>query len=351
MKMMLKQALSIAGTALTLAAFAPPSTYAAGPNSPTLDRIKARGNLICPVPTSPYLGFFEVGSNGSWHGLDVDICKSIATAILGPNPKVSFSAVSWADRFPALQSGSIDLIAMFTSWTRSRDAKLGLQFSNPYLFAGVRLMVPASLKIKSAKELDGATICAVAGSTGDKQLVNYLRSLNVKYKMLTFENFTDVVSAYKNHRCDALSAAGPGLAVLRAGELKTPEQTILPDIVSMEPTSVAVRQGDDAFLDVINWTFGALIEAQRLGITQENVAAKRADRNSSAEVKYLLGVTPGVGEGLGLPDAWAYNVIKQMGNYSEIYARNLGDKSPYKLPPGQNTLWSQGGLLFSPTFD
>ncbi|ALL68413.1 Glutamate Aspartate periplasmic binding protein precursor GltI [Paraburkholderia caribensis MBA4] len=338
----------IAGAATVLASA---SAQAAGPNSPTLQRIKARGSLVCPVPTSPYLGFFEVGSNGSWHGLDIDICKSVATAILGPNPKVNFSAVSWADRFPALQSGSIDLIAMFTSWTRSRDSKLGFQFSNPYLFAGVRLMVPAALNVKSAKQLDGATICAVAGSTGDRQLVNYLRAINVKYKMLTFENFTDVVSAYKNKRCDALSAAGPGLAVLRAGELKTPEQVILPDVVSMEPISVAVRQGDDAFLDVVNWTFAALIEAQRLGITQANVDAKRSDPNSSAEVKYLLGASPGVGEGLGLSDAWAYDVIKQVGNYSEIYARNLGDKSPYKLPPGPNTLWTQGGLLYSPTFD
>jgi general L-amino acid transport system substrate-binding protein len=343
-----KHALVTLSAAAVLAA---PAAFAAGGNSPTIDRIKARGALVCPVPTSPYLGFFEVGTNGTWHGLDVDICKSIATAILGPNPKINFSAVSWADRFPALQSGSLDLIAMFTSWTRSRDAKLGLQFSTPYLFSGVRLMVPASLNVKTAKQLDGATICAVAGSTGDRQLVNYLRAINVKYKMLTFENFTDVVSAYKNRRCDALSAAGPGLAVLRAGELKTPEQVILPDVVSMEPISVAVRQGDDGFLDIINWTFGALVEAQRLGITQGNVDAKRADATSSAEVKYLLGVTPGVGEGLGVPDNWAFNVIKQMGNYSEIYNRNLGDKSPYKLAPGPNTLSTQGGLLYSPTFD
>lgn len=320
-------------------------------SSPTLTKIKARGSLVCPVPTSPYLGFFEVGGNGGWHGFDIDICKSIAVAILGPDAKVNFSAVSWADRFPALQSGTLDLIAMFTGWTRSRDVKLGLQFSMPYFFGGVRLMVPTSLHVKSAKELNGATICAVAGSTGDRELVGYLASLKVKYKMLTFENFSDVASAYKNKRCDALSAAGPGLAALRAGELKVADHVILPDVVSMEPISVAVRQGDDAFLDVVNWTLAALIEAQRLGITKENVAALRADPSSPAAVKYLLGVTPGVGSGLGLPDTWAFNVIKAQGNYGEIYARNLGDRSPYKLPPGANTLWSKGGLLYSPNFD
>ncbi|MFM0653543.1 transporter substrate-binding domain-containing protein [Paraburkholderia sediminicola] len=323
----------------------------ASAQSATLAKIKARGSLICPVPTSPYLGFFEVNSDGSWHGFDIDICKSIATAILGPNAKATFSAVSWADRFPALQSGSLDLIAMFTGWTRSRDAKIGLQFSQPYFFAGVRLMVPVSLKVKAVKELNGATICAAAGTTAVTDLVPYLASLKIKYKLLTFENSSDVASAYKSKRCDAMADAGAGLATMRASQLKIDEHVILPDAVSMEPISVAVRQGDDAFLDVVNWTLFALVQAQRLGITKDNVAARRADPNSSSEVKFLLGVTPGIGEGLGLPDSWAYNVIKANGNYGEIYDRNLGDKSPYKLPAGVNTLWNQGGLLYTPVFD
>jgi len=321
------------------------------PQPSTVERIKARGHLVCPVPTSPYLGFFEIDDKGNWKGFDIDICKSIATAILGKDPKITFNAVSWADRFPAIQSGTIDLISMFTSWTKRRDTTLNLSMSNPYLFAGVRLMVPVSLGVKSAKELDGATICAPLGSTADIQLVSYLSGLGVQYKMLTFEKMSDVTSAYQNGRCEAISAAGPGLATFRAGSLKIDAHEILPDAVTMEITSVVTRAADTELLDIVNWTLAALMEADRLGITQANVQAKRDDPNSSNEVKHLLGVTPGVGSGLNLADDWVYTLISTLGNYSDIYDRNLGAGSPYKLPPGQNALWSNGGLLWAPTFD
>lgn len=319
--------------------------------SATIAKIKARGSIVCPVPTSPYLGFFEVAADGTWHGFDIDMCKAIGSAILGTDAKETFSAVSWADRFPALQAGTLDTIVMFTGWTRSRDTKLGFQFSAPYFFAGVRLMTQAP-KVKTAKDLSGATICTVAGSTADKDLVKYFGARNIKYKMLTFEKFSDATSAYKNKRCDALSGAGPGLAaILASPDMQGGTHMILPDAITMEPIGAVVRQGDEGFLDVINWTFAALLEAQRLGITKDNVTAMKADTSSSAEVKFLLGVSPGVGSGMGLTDSWAYDVIRKVGNYSEIYDRNLGKASPYKLPVGYNTLWNQGGLLYSPGFD
>jgi len=325
-------------------------THAQMPQS-TVERIKARGHVVCPVPTSPYLGFFELDDRGNWKGFDIDMCKAVATAILGPDPKITFNAVSWADRFPAIQSGTIDFIVMFTSWTKRRDTVLNLSMSNPYLFAGVRLMVPAALGAKSARDLEGATICAVLGSSTEVQLVNYLRSQRVQYKMLTFEKFSDVTSAYQNGRCEAISAYGTGLATFRAGALKVNEHVILPDAITMEATSIATRAADTDLLDVVNWTLAALMETDRLGITQASVQAKRDDPNSPSEVKHLLGVTPGVGAGLNLPDDWVYNIISTLGNYSDIYDRNLGANSPYQLPPEINAVWSKGGILWAPTFD
>ena len=319
--------------------------------STAVTAIKQRGKLVCPVPTAPYLGFLEVDNKGVWKGLDVDVCRSMAAALFGPGEHAEFSPVSWADRIPALQSGAIDVIIMATGWTRSRDNKLGLQFSQPYFFGGTQLMVPTDLGVKNAQDLNGATICAAAGTTVEKDTGNYLTSLGVKYTMLTFEKTSDVNSAYKNKRCEVLAGFGPGNAVLRATELDPAKHVVLPDVISMEPESIGVKQGNDDLLDVANWTIAALVQAEILGITKENVDTMAADPKASADVKALLGVTPGVGDGLGIGDKWAYDVIKAEGNYGEIYARNLGEQSLYKLAPGQNAPWTKGGLLFSPVFD
>ena len=316
-----------------------------------LDAVKRKGKLVCPVPTAPYLGFLEVDDKGVWKGLDVEICRSVAAAIFGPGDHAEFSPVSWADRIPALQSGAIDIIVMATGWTRSRDLKLGLQFSQPYFFGGAQFMVPTDLGVKAAKDLNGATVCAAAGTTVERDAGAYLTGLGVKYTMLTFEKTSDVNSAYKNKRCEVLAGFGPGNAVLRATELDPAKHIVLPDVISMEPESIAVKQGSDDMLDIANWTIAALVQADILGITKDNVDSMAADPKASNDVKLLLGVKPGVGDGTSLGDKWAYNVIKASGNYGEIYSRNLGEKSPYKLPPGQNAPWTRGGLLFSPVFD
>lgn len=322
-----------------------------GARAQTIDAIKARGRLVCPVPTASNFGFLELDDRGNWRGMDTDLCRAVATALLGTPDKVTFSPVSWADRFTALQSGTLDIVVMSTGWTRARDARLGLLFTQPYFFGGAQLLVPSSLGAKSAKDLRNVTICAVAGTTVERNVGLYLTSLNAPYRMLTFEKGPDATAAYRSGRCEALANFGPQIAALRALEFTAAEHAILPDAISMEPQAMALRQNDVALWRVANWTLMALVQADMLGVTKDNADAMRAQADARPEVKFLLGATPGIGDGLGLRDTWALDVIKAVGNYGELYARSLGDKSPYQLPPGPNQPWNKGGLLFTPTFD
>lgn len=322
-----------------------------GAQAASVEQIKARGKILCPVPTAPYPGFSEVDDKGVWKGLDVDICRAVATAILGSPDKAEFTPISWANRVPALQSGAIDLVVMLTGWVRTRDVKLGLQFSNPYFFGGGQIMVPANLKVSSVKDLNGATICSVAGSTVTRNVDAHLIGLAVKHEMLTFDKSSDATSAYKNGRCEAIALFGPSNAVFRASELDVATHVILPEAIGVEPDAIAVKQGDDGLLDVANWTLAALIQADILGITSQNVDGIVADAKATPDQKLLLGVAPGVGDGFGFDDKWAYRVIKANGNYGQIFERSLGQGSRYKMPAGQNQPWTKGGLLFSPVFD
>ena len=317
----------------------------------TADRIESAKKIVCAVPTAAYLGFLEVDDKGNWKGLDIDICHAVGVAMLGPDAKVEYSALSWADRFTALQSGAVDVVAMATGWSRSRDAKLGLSFSLPYYFGGAQLMAHADLGVKTAKDLDGATVCATAGTSVERATASYLTSLGIKYEMLTFENTADVNAAYTSDRCNILAGWGPGNAVLRATEMKPEDNVLLPDVLSNEPISVVTVQGDDRMHDIVNWTISAMVAADDFGITQANVDEKKADTSLPADAQILLGAAPGMGDGLGLPDDWAYNVIKTIGAYSDVFARNLGDKSPYGLPAGANQVTSKGGLLWAPIID
>jgi len=326
-------------------------TFATSSRAASLDAIKARGTLLCPVPTAPYPGFSEIDAKGRWTGLDIDICRSIATALLGAPSKAEFVPISWADRVPAIQSGAIDILVMLTSWVRSRDVKLGLQFSNPYYYDGAQLMVPFALNVYSAKGLYGATICAISGSTATSDVDDYLRGLAVKHDMLTFDRSSSAEAAYQAGRCEAIAQFGAGNGVFRATQLKVSAHRILPEVIAMEPQSVAVKQGDDSLLDMVNWTIAALVEADILGITSQNLDQVAADPKATPEQKRLLGVIPGIGSGFGLDDRWAYRVIKSEGNYGEIFDRNLGQRSPYKMAPGFNQPWIEGGLLVSPAFD
>lgn len=315
------------------------------------DRITENNRIVCAVPTSPYLGFLEVDDKGNWNGMDIDICRAVGIAMLGPDAKVEFNALSWADRFAALQSGGVDMVAMATGWTRSRDAQLGLQFSLPYYFGGAQLMVHSNLGVTKAADLDGATICAAAGTTVERSTASYLASLGVKYEMLTFENTSDRNAAYESERCQALAGWGPGNAVMRATSLGADAHTLLPDVISNEPISAVIAQGDQRMMDIVNWAISAMVAADTLGITSKNAVEMRDAADALPAVRTLLGATPGFGEGLGLADDWAFNVITKVGAYSEVFANNLGDNSPYGLPAGSNQAWTSGGILWSPIID
>lgn len=332
-----------AAMALGLAA---PAPAAAG----TLDTIKERGKLLCTGHNGSYLGFAEVDDKGKWKGFDIEFCKALATAILGSPDKLQVIPVSWAQRFPAIQSGDIDVIIKVTGWTMSRDTELGLQYSRPYFLGPFLLMTRKDLGAKSAEDLAGGVFCVNAGTTVERVLADYMESKGIEYESLTFEKGEELRAALYAGRCDALPGFGPFLAATRANAPNPDDFVYLDDTLALEPEGIVVRQGDDDFLDVINWMVSALIMAEENGITQANVDEMRANPKS-ATMERLLGVSPGIGKRLGLSDDWAYNVIKAVGNYGEIYERTIGSGSPYKMPRGLNKLWRSGGLLYPLVLD
>ena len=316
----------------------------------TLKTVKNRGSLLCTGHNGTYLGFAEVDDKGAWHGFDIELCKALATAVLGAPDKVKIIPVSWAQRFPSIQSGDIDVIIKVTGWTMGRDTELGLQFSRPYFLGPTQLMAHKEIGAKSAKDLDGATICASAGTSTERIAADYLSNLGVKVEMVTFEKTEEMRSAYFAGRCDAFAGWGPNLAITRAKGTDPDKHMILPDVMAVEPESAAMRQGDDNWVDILNWMFTALLIAEQYGITSANVDEHKA-KKSNPTVERLLGKTPGIGDRLGLSNDWAYQVIKQVGNYKEIYDRTLGDKSAYKLPRGPNALITNGGVMYPLVLD
>lgn len=319
--------------------------------SPTIKAIEERGSMLCSGHNGSYFGFVEVNDKNEWKGLDIDLCRAMTTAILGDPEKAQIVPLSWAQRFPALQSGDVDIIIKATGWTMGRDTELGLQFSIPYFFGGAQFMAHGDLGITEAKELEGGTICVEAGTTIERIAANYLQSIDVDHTMVSYEKASELRAAYLANRCDSFVAWGPFLAVLRATELENPDShVILSDQLSNEPISAAMRQGDEDFVDFTNWMLAALLIAEEEGITSENVAEMAANP-PNPKIARLLGVEPGMGERLGLRDTWAREMIATVGNYAEIYHRNLGDDSPYKLERGLNNLWSHGGVLYAPQLD
>lgn len=340
--------LRVAGLAAGLvgALFAIPASA----QSPTVKKVQERGKLLCSAPAGGYQGFYEIDDKGQWKGLEADLCRALAVSILGSADKAAAVPLSFAQRFPALQSGDIDVVLMVTTWTLQRDTALGFQFSNPYFFGGAQFMIKKSVGVTSATQLNNATVCVIAGTTTEKLLVDFMSRNKLTYKVVAAEKTEEVREAYLAGRCDVLIGWGPSLATFRGGKVKNPdEHIILPEILTNEPQSAVVRQNDDAFLDIVNWTFAAMVEAEELGVTSKNADEMKASDNT--RIKRLLGVTPGIGKALGLPEDWAYNVIKTIGNYGELYERTMGAGSAYKLDRGLNKLWNKGGLLYAPVFD
>jgi general L-amino acid transport system substrate-binding protein len=318
--------------------------------SPTLDAIVKRGELLCSGATANSPGFAVVDAKGEWSGLDIDICKALTIAILGDESKLKLVPVSFVQRFPALQAGNIDVIVKNTAWTLTRNTELGFMFSMPYLFTGNGIMVYKSLGVTKGTDLDGATICTSAGTTLEKNTADFFTKNNKKYKLLSFENATERDQAYIAKRCDAIVNGFAQLAAIRAFSAPNKDDhIILADFLGKEVQGAVVRQGDDKFLNVVNWTIFALIEAEELGINAGNVDARKSDPDP--RVQRLLGVSPGIGKKLGLRETWAAEVIKKLGNYGDIYSRNLGANSALKLERGYNKPWNQGGVFYSPPFD
>ncbi|MDE2395080.1 MAG: amino acid ABC transporter substrate-binding protein [Burkholderiales bacterium] len=313
----------------------------------TLDAIKQRGELICG--TNPSLpGFAAADSQGHWSGLDVDVCRAIAAAILGDANKVKWVPLNAAQRFAVLQSGEIDVLSRNTTWTLTRDASLGLEFTGTTYYDGQGFMVPKKLKVTSAKQLKGATVCVQSGTTTEKNLSDYSKQAGLNLKSVVFDTQEATNKAYFSGRCQAYTTDASGLASVRLKEANNPaDHVILPELISKEPLGPAVRRGDDEFFTIVKWAVFALIEAEDYGITQANVDEMKAKSDNPA-VQRILGTGEDMGKLLGLDKDWAYREIKAVGNYGEIFERNVGEHSSLGLPRGLNRLWSHGGILYAP---
>ncbi|MBB3440376.1 amino acid ABC transporter substrate-binding protein [Sinorhizobium sp. B11] len=320
---------------------------ASAASATTLGDVKAKGFVQCGVNTG-LAGFAAPDASGNWSGFDVDFCRAVSAAVFGDPNKVKFTPLSAANRFPALQSGEVDVLARNTTWTINRDTALGLNFRFVNYYDGQGFMVRKSLNVKSALELSGASVCVQSGTTTELNLADYFKANNLQYNPVVFEKLDEVNAAYDSGRCDVYTTDQSGLYSLRL-TLKNPdEHMILPEIISKEPLAPAVRQGDDQWFDVVSWVGYAMVNAEEFGITQANVDEMKNSPNP--DIKRFLGVEADtkIGTDLGLTNDWAYNVVKNVGNYGEVFEKNIGQGSPLKIARGLNALWNKGGIQYAP---
>ncbi len=311
---------------------------------PTLAAVRARDALICGAhPGAP--GFSMPDSRGVYQGLDADTCRAVAAATLGDATKVRWSVLTSQQRLPALQSGQVDLLARTTTWTHSRDTANGLNFTAVNFYDGQGFMVRRAANVTRAAQLAGATICVTSGTTNELNLADWSRANNVTIRPLVFDDNNETRLAYQSGRCDAFTTDASQLAGIRTALQNPAEHMILPDIISKEPLAPAVRHGDDQWFDIVRWTVFALIEAEELGVTQANAEQMLASPNPA--IRRLLGVSGDHGPLMGLDRRWAYNAIRAVGNYGEIFHRHLGAGSAIGLPRGVNDLWTRGGLMYA----
>jgi general L-amino acid transport system substrate-binding protein len=336
----MKKLFSAAAVAVLAVAFAAPSASAQ-----TLKTVKDRGMLNCGS-NGTLAGFGLPDAQGQWTGLDVDFCKAIAAAIFGDAKKVKFVPLSAKDRFTALQSGEVDILARNTTWTSSRDTSLGLNFVGVNYYDGQGFMVRKALKVNSALELNGASVCVQQGTTTELNLSDYFRANNMTVKTVTFATANEAVKAYDAGRCDAYTTDASGLYAERLRLANVADHLVLPEIISKEPLGPAVRHGDDQWFDVAKWTLYAMINAEELNITQKNVDEML--KSTNPDVKRFVGSEGNYGEQLGLPKDWAVQIVKAVGNYGEVFDRNVGAASPLKIERGLNKLWNKGGIQYAP---
>ena len=344
----MKLSLSVIGgaaCALALAAVTSPNAAVAGP---TLDAVRARGHIECGVHLG-LPGFSYADDKGNWTGLDVDVCRALAAAIFGDATKVKYTPTSTQQRFAILASGQVDLLSRNTTYTFSRDASLGIDYVGINFYEGQTFIVRKSAGIKSVKDLAGATVCVAAGTTEERNAGDWFRARGETVNIVTFGKNDDAIATYDAERCDAYTAGIGALAEQRVKLKKPDDHVILDEVISNDPQGPVVRHGDNQWGDIVRWTLNATIAAEALGVTSQNVDEMKSSKD--AEVRRLLGVEGDLGPMLDLPKEWAYNIIKQVGNYGESYERTVGMGSPLKLERGRNQLWTKGGILFTPPFN
>jgi general L-amino acid transport system substrate-binding protein len=311
----------------------------------TLKAVKDRGILNCGAHGS-LAGFGLPDAQGKWTGLDVDVCRAIAAAVFNDPTKVKFVPLTAKDRFTALQSGEIDVLSRNTTWTLSRDTSLGLNFTGVDYYDGQGFMVHKSLKVNSALELNGASVCVQQGTTTELNLADYFRAHKMQLKTVTFATANEAVKAYDAGRCDSYTTDASGLYAERLRLSNPDDNIVLPEIISKEPLGPVVRHGDDQWFDIVKWVLFAMINAEELGITQKNVDDMM--KSSNPAIKRFVGTEGNYGEQLGLTKDWAVRIVKAVGNYGEAFERNVGKGSPLKIDRGLNKLWNQGGIQYAP---
>ncbi len=330
--------------ALTVAGLAAGAAAAA-----TLDDVKARGKLNCGVTTG-LTGFAAPDANGEWEGFDVSVCRAVAAAVFGDPSAVEFVPTTGKTRFTALASGEVDMLARNTTWTFSRDVDLKFTFVGVNYYDGQGFMVPKELGVSSAKELDGATVCIQTGTTTELNLADFFRANSINYEPVPIETNAEAQQQYLAGACDVYTTDASGLAATRATFEDPTAHVILPEIVSKEPLGPLVRHGDDEWGDVVRWSLNAMIAAEELGITKDNVEEMGAAAGNNPEINRLLGTEGNLGEMLGLDASWAKNIIMAVGNYGEVFENNIGESTPIGLARGLNAQWTNGGLLYAPPF-
>lgn len=314
----------------------------------TVDTIRKRGQLVCGVSQGS-AGLSLADGQGRWSGLDVDFCRALAAAVLGQPDKVRYVPLSSQQRFPALQSGEIDVLNRNTTVTSGRDAGLGVTAAAIVFYDGQGFMVPKKLGVTSARQLDGAQVCVQPGTNNEQNLVDWFSTHKLKYRSVVIENLVELEKAFYSGRCDVYLSDASTLAASRSARAGNPDDyVILPERVNKSPLAPWVRDSDTNWIDIVRWTVHAVVAAEELGISSANVDSFLGSKDP--QVRRLLGVDPGIGKSFQLEERWAYNVIKAVGNYGEIWDRNVGPKTPLKLERGLNALWNKGGLLYAPPF-
>lgn len=312
----------------------------------TLDEVKSRGEVRCGVSTG-LSGFSSPDADGAWQGIDVEVCRAVASAVFGDPSKVSFTPLTAKERFTALQSGEIDVLSRNTTWTATRDNSLGLNFTGVTFYDGQGFLIRKDLGINSAKELDGASICVQAGTTTELNMADYFKAHGMTFQQVAFDTSDQTAQGFDSGRCDVLTSDSSQLAALRL-QLKDPEGAkVLPERISKEPLGPVVRQGDDQWFNIVKWSLFALLNAEELGVTQANAKSMKANP-PNPDVARLLGADGQFGDQMGISNDWAYHIVSQVGNYGEIFDRTVGADSPMALERGINALWTDGGIQYAP---